>query len=85
MSGRPYRLLMTDDPDLTLRQALDAGHVTHHATMLAAANAFAKAEKRYRTIVYDDGCHARELNGAEIRLLENVCAKLGHEVVEVDG
>jgi hypothetical protein len=84
MRGRPYRLLMTDDPTLTLGQVLEAGDVTFHRTMIEAANAFVKAEGRYRTIVYDDGCHARDLNQAENRLLENVCAKLGHEVFEVE-
>ena len=85
VSDRPYRLLTTDDPDRTFGEALEAGDVTCHPTMLDAANGFVKAERRYRTVVYDDGCEARELTADEQRLLENVCAKLGHELVEVDG
>jgi hypothetical protein len=51
--------------------------------MLDAANAFVKAAERYKTVIYDDGCTARELNAGEQRLLENVCAKLGYDVEEV--
>jgi len=77
-SPRPYRLIVTDDPCKTLGQ----GEVRYFATMIEAANAFVKAEEPYRTVLYDDGCQARHLNGDENRLLENVAAKLGYEVVE---
>ena len=39
--------------------------------------------KRLKTVIFDDGCCARELNRDEQRLLENVCAKLGYDVAEV--
>jgi len=83
MRDRPYRLLSTDDPDRTLGEALAAGDVTYHATILDAAHAFAKSADPYRTVIYDDGCQARDLNRDEERLLENVCAKLGFDVEEV--
>lgn len=79
MSERPYRLIVTDDPCKTLAQ----GEVRYFATMIAAANAFAKAEKPYKQIVFDDGCTARELNRDESRLLENVCSMLGYDIEEV--
>ena len=78
MSG-PYRLITTDDPCKTLGQ----GEVRYFASMLDAANAFVKAAEPYKTIVYDDGCRARELTRDESRLLENVAAKLGYDVEEV--
>jgi hypothetical protein len=81
----PYRLLTTDDPDRTLGQSLDAGGVTYHPTMIEAANAFAKSEAPFKTVVYDDGCEARGLTADEERLVENVCTKLGLEVGEVQG
>ena len=77
MADRPYRLITTDDPNRTFGEALDAGGVRYFASMLAAANAFAKATERFKTVVYDDGCTARELNRNEQRLLENACAKRG--------
>jgi hypothetical protein len=79
MSG-PYRLITTDDPCKTLGQ----GEVRYFASMLAAANAFVKATEPFKTVVYDDGCCARELNRDEQRLLENVCAKLGFDVDTVE-
>jgi hypothetical protein len=81
----PYRLLTTDDPGRTLGQALDAGDVTYHPTILDAANAFAKSEAPFKTVVYDDGHHARDLTADEERLVENVCTKLGLEVGEMRG
>ncbi len=85
LSARPYRLISTDDPGRTLGEAVQAGDVTYHPSMLAAANAFAKSEAPFKTVLYDDGHLARELTGDEERLLENVCAKLGLEVGEVGG
>ena len=79
MSDRPYRLIVTDDPSKTLGQ----GEVSYYGSMIAAANAFLKCEEPYKTIVYDDGCRARELTREESRLLENVAAKLGYEVKDV--
>jgi hypothetical protein len=81
----PYRLLTTDDPDRTLGQALDAGDVTYHPTILDAANAFAKSEAPFKMVLYDDGHHARELTADEDRLLAAVCSKLGLDVQEVEG
>ena len=57
----------------------------YFASMIEAANAFAKIAAPFKTIVYDDGCHARELDRREQRLLENVCAKLGYDVEEIGG
>ena len=76
MTGSPYRLIVTDDPCKTLGQ----GEVRYFGSMIDAANAFAKATEPYKTVIYDDGCTARELNRNEQRLLENVCAKLGYDV-----
>jgi hypothetical protein len=75
MSG-PYRLITTDDPCKTLGQ----GEVRYFAAMIDAANAFVKATEPFKTVIYDDGCTARDLNRDEERLLENVCAKLGYAV-----
>lgn len=76
----PYRLIATDDPCKTLAQ----GEVRYFASMIDAANAFVKAAEPYKTVIYDDGCTARELNRDEQRLLENVCAKLGYDVEAVE-
>jgi hypothetical protein len=79
MAGTPYRLIATDDPDRTFGE----GHMRYFPTMLDAANAFVKASEPYKTIVYDDGCVARELDDREQRLLERVCELLGYEMGEV--
>ena len=76
----PYRLITTDDPSKTLGQ----GEMRYFASMLAAANAFVKATEPFKTVVYDDGCTARELNRDEQRLLENVCLKLGYDVEAIE-
>jgi hypothetical protein len=78
MSG-PYRLITTDDPERTFGE----GDMRYFATMLDAANAFVKATEPYKTIVYDDGCVARELDGRERGLLEAVCDMLGYDLGEV--
>jgi hypothetical protein len=74
-----YRLIVSDDGCKTLAQ----GEVRHFASMLDAANAFAKATEPFKTVIFDDGCTARHLNGDEQRLLENVCNMLGYDVGEV--
>jgi len=79
-AARPYRLIVTDDPCGTLAQ----GEMRYFATPLEAANAFAKATEPFKTVIYDDGCTARELNRDEQRLLENVCAKLGYDLETVE-
>jgi hypothetical protein len=79
-ADRPYRLIVTDDPCKTLAQ----GEVRYFAQMLDAANAFVKAAEPFKTVAYDDGCCARELDRDEQRLLENVCAKLGYDVEAVE-
>jgi hypothetical protein len=81
---KPYRLLSTTDQNRTFRDALDAGDVTYHVTLLEAANAFVKAHHPYRVIVYDDGHHARHLTDNEQQLLAGVCAALGHELEDAD-
>jgi hypothetical protein len=81
----PYRLISTDDPGRTLGQAVDAGDVPYHSTILDAANAFAKSEAPFKIVVFDDGHQACDLTDDEERLLENVCSKLGLEVGEVQG
>ncbi len=81
----PYRLISTEDPARTLGEAVDAGNVRYFRTILDAANAFAKSEAPFKTVVYDDGHQARDLTADEERLVENVCLKLGLEVGEVQG
>ena len=39
-----------------------------------------KAEEPFKTIIYDDGCTARELNRSEQWMLESVCGMLGCDV-----
>jgi hypothetical protein len=78
-ADRPYRLITTDDPTRTLGQ----GEVRYFRTLVQAANAFVNATEPFKTVVYDDGCTARELNRDEQRLLENVCAKLGYDVESI--
>ncbi len=77
---RPYKLITTDDPELTLGD----GRIRHYPTLVAAANAFANTTEPYRTIIYDDGHHARELNAQEDALLEHVCTMLGIERQDID-
>jgi hypothetical protein len=79
-ADRPYRLITTDDPTRTLGQ----GEVRYFRTLVQAANAFVNATEPFKTVVYDDGCTARELNRDEQRLLENVCAKLGYDVESIE-
>jgi hypothetical protein len=81
----PYRLISTDDPARTLGEAVDAGDVRYFETLLAAANAFAKSEAPFKTVLFDDGHLARDLTRDEERFLEHVCSKLGLEVEEVEG
>jgi hypothetical protein len=76
--SKPYKLITTDNPNATLGE----GTMHHYATCLAAANAFAKSTASHKTVVYDDGCVARELNVHEERQLHDVCELLGLEVVE---
>ena len=75
----PYRLITSDDSCKTLAQ----GDVRYFASMIEAANAFAKATEPLKNVIYDDGCEARHLNADEQRLLENVCNMLGYDVDEV--
>jgi 5-methylcytosine-specific restriction endonuclease McrA len=79
----PYRVLSTEDPNRTLGEAVEAGDVRYFPTLIEAANAFAKSEAPFKTVVFDDGHQARDLTATEERLLANVCAKLGLEVGEV--
>jgi hypothetical protein len=73
---RPWRVIATDDPN----QGLGEGRQTRYPTLLEAAKAFVNHPLPYRTIFYDDGEQARELNDAEQLLVHNVAAKLGYEV-----
>jgi hypothetical protein len=77
-AGRPYRLIVSDDPCKTLEQ----GEVRYFVRIIDAANAFAKADEPFKTVIYDDGCTARELNRNEQWMLESVCRILGYEEVE---
>jgi len=76
---RPYRLIVSDDPCKTLGQ----GEVRYFARIIDAANAFAKASEPFKTVIYDDGCTARELNRDEQWMLESVCRFLGYDVEEI--
>jgi hypothetical protein len=78
---RPYKLIVTDDPNQTLGE----GETRHYPTMLQAANAFAKDLAPYKHVIYDDGCNARELNQREEQQLEDVCDMLGLDVEETTG
>lgn len=75
---RPYKLIVTDDPNQTLGE----GEIRHYPTMLAAANAFAKHSAPYKQVIYDNGHDARELNQREQQVLEDVCDMLGLVVEE---
>lgn len=77
---KPYKLIVTDDPDQTLGE----GRIRHYRTMLQAANAFAKAREPFKTVIYDNGHGARELNDREEALLVRVCGMLGLDVEEVE-
>jgi hypothetical protein len=78
---RPYKLIVTDDPNRTLGEC----ETRHHPTMLDAANAFAKHPAPYKQVIYDDGHLVRELNQREQQLLEDVCGMLGLDVEETTG
>jgi hypothetical protein len=78
---RPYKLITTNDPSLTLGE----GNIRHFPTVLAAANALVKAPEPYRQVIYDNGVEARELDQREQALLERVCSMLGYDVEEIDG
>jgi hypothetical protein len=80
-AGRPYRLIVTNSACKTLAQ----GEVRHFARIIDAANAFVKAPDPFKTVIYDDGCTARELNRDEQWMLESVCRILGYDVEEVGG
>jgi hypothetical protein len=77
---KPYKLLESHDPTKSLGES----RKRHYATMLAAANAFAKSDAPYRQVIYDDGCEVRWLNAREQRLLHKVCGMLGLDVEEVE-
>jgi hypothetical protein len=49
-ADRPYRLIVTDDPCRTLAQ----GEARYFASMIDAANAFAKATEPYKTVIYEE-------------------------------
>jgi hypothetical protein len=79
--SRPYKLIVTDDPDKTLGE----GVIRHYPTMLDAANAFVKDSAPYKTVIFDDGCQARVLEDREQRLLEHVCGLHGYDVDQLEG
>jgi hypothetical protein len=78
MRTKPYKLIVTDDPNLTLGE----GRIRHYETMLDAANAFAKAPAPYKAILWDNGHQVRELDEREQALLTHVCELLGYEYIE---
>jgi hypothetical protein len=77
-SLRPYKLIVTDNPDQTLGE----GRIRGYRTMLQAANAFVNDPAPYKQIIYDDGQDARELTPPENRLLQLVSGMLGYDVEE---
>lgn len=73
----PYILLVADS-----EAEADAGvpaH-SHHAQAVDAINAFVHADAPFKTIVYDDGHHVRDLNAREHALLEHACSMLGKDL-----
>jgi hypothetical protein len=83
MTGRtkPYKVITTDDPNLTLGE----GRKRHYETLLAAANAFAKDPAQYKQILWDNGLDlVRELDEREQALLADVCEMLGLDVEPID-
>ena len=64
------------------RRQLTPGENAQALGLLEQARA-AKAVEPHKTVVFDDGCDARELNSDESRLLEDVCARLGYTVGDV--
>ena len=79
-NGRPWKVIVTDDPDKTLGE----GRIRHFRTLLAAANALANGDAPYQQVIYDDCNCARELAPREQRFVENVCGMLGFDVEPVD-
>ena len=65
------------------RRELTPGENAKVLGLLEQARA-AKALEPYKTVEFDDGCDARELNSDESRGLEDACARLGY-TVEGDG
>jgi hypothetical protein len=76
---RPWRLITTDDTNLTLGE----GEMSQYGTLVEAVNAFMRAEAAGKTILYDDGLEARELTPRESQFVADVCGLLGFDVVEV--
>lgn len=77
---RPWKCILTDDPDRTLGE----GQITHHATLIDAANKLAQATSPYGTIIRDDGHQARELTTQEQGLVDHVCQILGIDTQPLD-
>jgi len=75
---RPYTLIETDDPTLTLGE----GRMSDWPTLREAARAFVSSPAPYKQLVYDDDIEARELNEAEQRWVEFVCLIHGLDVEE---
>lgn len=77
---KPWKLITTDDPSRTLGE----GTILHYPTLEAAADAFVKVgETLFATVIYDDGCVARELTDDEQRLLEHLADMLELDVEDV--
>jgi len=55
---KPYRLIVTHDPDQTFGQ----GEMRYYQSLIEATNAFVKAREPFKTVIFDDGHEARELN-----------------------
>lgn len=77
---RPWKAITTNDPEQTLGE----GEITHHETLIAAANKLAKAKTPFGTVIFDDGCTVRELTDREHQLVANVCDMLGVDVEPPD-
>jgi hypothetical protein len=69
-------VITTDDPDQTLGE----GRIRHFASLIAATNALVKSTSRYKQIIHDDGCVARELSDREQEFVATVCGMLGYDL-----
>jgi hypothetical protein len=75
--AKPFVLITTNDPDLTLGEGIKV----RYRTLLEACNAFCKTAAPYKTIIFDDA-HGlvRDLDNRERTFLGHVCRKLGYEL-----
>lgn len=78
-AAKPWKLITSDDPNLTLGE----GRMRHYKTLIEAANALAKTPEPHCQIVYDNGYdEQRFLTAREQRFLDAVCDRLGVELID---